>query len=131
MDNPKLKFRVGTDTVYARVAYTINDKAQGYIGSNSISKDDGILFTRIHENDAFHMKNVKHALAIVFLDKSFNVLRVATMSPEQEHLTYAPENCEYALELSPELRDICLATKNMTPEFDLDLASDSRLSNIQ
>ena len=131
MDKPKLKFRVGTETVYAKVAFTNKDKSQGYIGSNSISKDDGILFTRIKESDGFHMRGVKHALAIVFLDRSFNVLRVATMTPDQDHLTYAPENCEYALELHPGLSNACLASKKLVPEFDLELANNPNLSDIE
>lgn len=91
----------GADTVFAEVARTPDERAQGLMYREELAEDAGMLF--IFPEAAvrgFWMQNTYLPLDIAFLDPSFRVVDIQQMEPltTDQHTARAP--FMYALEVN-------------------------------
>ena len=87
--------------IWAEVARTPGERAQGLMGRKHLDKDAGMLF--IFENEdhhAFWMKNTFIPLSIAFIDKEGRIVKIVHMKPLTLDSHPPPKPILYALEMN-------------------------------
>lgn len=90
----------GTDTAFAEVARTADEREQGLMGRTALDPNHGMIFVYDEpEVLSFWMRNTLIPLDVAFLDPSFRITEIQTMEPETENLHTAREPALAALEM--------------------------------
>ena len=87
--------------IWAEVAKTPEERAQGLMGRKHLDRDAGMLF--IFENEghhAFWMKNTLISLSIAFIDKEGRIVQITNMKPLTLESHPPPKPVLYALEMN-------------------------------
>ena len=82
------------------VLLSVEAKAKGVIGRDSLMDDEAFLFEDTRDGAGFHMRGVPFDIDIAFLDKEYGVLAVTRMASRTGTAT-APEGCAIAVEAAP------------------------------
>lgn len=89
------------DTVFAEVARTPDERAQGLMYREELAEDAGMLFVfQDLEERAFWMQNTFIPLDIAYMDPSFRIIDIKPMEPEDETFVESSGPAQYALEVN-------------------------------
>lgn len=80
---------------------SVNSKAQGVIGRDSIEDDELFVFMDTPEGAGFHMRGVPFNIAIAYLDREYGILAINEMRAEVG-ISYAPVRSVIAVEAAPD-----------------------------
>lgn len=90
-----------SDTIFAEVARTADERAQGLMYREELAEDAGMLFVfEDVEERAFWMKDTLIPLDIAYMDPSFRIIDIRPMEPESEELVESSGPAQYALEVN-------------------------------
>jgi len=91
----------GADTVFAEVARTPDERAQGLMYREELAENAGMLFVfQDLEERAFWMQNTFIPLDIAYMDPSFRIIDIKPMEPEDEAFVESSGPAQYALEVN-------------------------------
>lgn len=78
---------------------TLNERTRGVIGREPADFDTVYLFNEIYPGDGFHMRGVKNALDIIFLDRDLGVVSIVPGVVPETGTATAPPGTAYAAEV--------------------------------
>lgn len=99
---PTVALQVGTRSIRAEVAATVDERARGMMHRATLARDAGMLFVfgRDHGGEVcMWMKNTNIPLSAAFIDRDGRVLNIVHMAPRTTDLHCAAGRAEYVLEL--------------------------------
>ena len=96
-----VEVRVGSKTLTLEVAETPDTRQTGLMRRDSMPSDHGMLFVFATEEPlAFHMKNTRIPLDIIFMDATGKVVSIHTMKPYDLNTTPSAGPAKYAIEVN-------------------------------
>jgi len=89
------------DTVFAEVARTADERAEGLMYRESLGENAGMLFVfQDVDRRAFWMRNTFIPLDIAYMDPSFRIMNIEPMEPESDDFVESSGPAQYALEVN-------------------------------
>jgi len=78
---------------------TLAERTRGVIGREPVDFEQVFLFNEIYPGDGFHMRGVKGALDIIFLDRDLGVVGIVPGVIPEAGTATAPPGTTYAAEV--------------------------------
>jgi uncharacterized protein len=123
-------------TILAEVADTTEKRAKGLMFRDSLSKDQGMLFTfEVPQAWTFWMKNTKIPLDIIWMDRNKRIVHVERNVPgcarkDDGCPQYQPnENALYVLEIAAGQSEALQLQRGVKLKFDLSVSGSEALGH--
>ena len=90
-----------SDTIWAEVARTEDERAKGLMFREELGENAGMLFVLPeYQEISLWMKDTYIPLDVAFMDPTFRVTGIRSMEPESQRLVSSPGRVQFALEVN-------------------------------